>query len=453
MFVEILKKMQIDLTNNIDNTQNSLLIKEISDKLSRLETNNANQKKSIDLVEERMNTLTTQLQDQIGGVISRQMDSLVNNMRDTIKSNNGDSQDKVLQIIKENNDLFLTKIDSITNNQELKTTFSTEIAKTNTIVQQETLRLLENFKQNDSLNITEKINELITQKYSQLDENIKTRLELQNNTHSQQNSSMFSDVISKLERNNQTMDIVSTYFQKQSGSNSKGKLGEAKLEIILSETFPCASIINCSGKTNMADFHIERKDKNKILIDTKDYDTVVPVKEVENIIRDVEKNKCNGILISQNSGIAQKENFEINVHNNNIIVFIHNCLYDPDKIKLAINIIDHLEPILINENKNDDETISSTCLSQINREYQELVSQKLNIIQSIKKTQHDLINQVQKIDLPALTLYLNGKFANTGKTGFNCEICNNFIGKNAKSLAAHQRKCKVVTSNIINIKA
>ena len=47
-----------------------------------------------------------------------------------------------------------------------------------------------------------------------------------------------------------------------------------------------------------------------------------------------------------------------------------------------------------------------------------------------------------KIDLPSLTLFLNKKFANTGKTAFHCERCNQFSGKNAKSLAAHQRKCK-----------
>ena len=49
---------------------------------------------------------------------------------------------------------------------------------------------------------------------------------------------------------------------------------------------------------------------------------------------------------------------------------------------------------------------------------------------------------IQKIDLPSLTLFLNKKFANTGKTAFHCERYNLFSGKNAKSLAAHQRKCK-----------
>jgi hypothetical protein len=176
----------------------------------------------------------------------------------------------------------------------------------------------------------------------------------------------------------------------------------------------------------------------------------VPIKEVEKIIRDVELNRCHGILISQNSGIAQKDDFEINVHDNNIIVFIHKCLYDPAKIMLAVNIIDHLEPILLKNKENYEESISSDLLMLINREYQELASSKLNLINSIKKTQQELITQVQKLELPTLTKYLETKYANTGKAAFKCDICGTFYGKNAKSLAAHQRKCKknVVAASI-----
>ena len=177
---------------------------------------------------------------------------------------------------------------------------------------------------------------------------------------------------------------------------------------------------------------------------------LVNLKEVEKIIRDVEKNNCHGILVSQNSGIAQKNDFEINVHNHKIIVFIHNGSYDGFKINLAVNIIDHLEPYINNDTTNSDESISSDLLSLINKEYQELASQKLNLIQSMKKMHHDLVLQVQKLDLPLLTEYLDKKFANTGKTGFLCDICNVFVGKNAKSLAAHRRRC-VPPNTVVNV--
>ncbi len=218
-------------------------------------------------------------------------------------------------------------------------------------------------------------------------------------------------------------------------------MGETKLEVILSQLYPSAYIKNTAGQTACGDFILERKEKEKILIDTKDYETIVPIKEIEKILRDIELNSCNGILISQNSGIAQKEDFEINFHRNHIIIFIHYGKYDPEKIRLAVNLIDHLEPIVASNKLKSSESISSDELFMINKEYRELATQKLNIIHSVKKQQQDIISQIQKIDLPVLTNYLNQKFANTGKTGFHCENCNSFTGKNAKSLAAHQRKC------------
>ena len=172
------------------------------------------------------------------------------------------------------------------------------------------------------------------------------------------------------------------------------------------------------------------------------------------MIRDVEKQNFHGILISQNSGIAQKNDFEINVHDHKIIVFLHNVKYNSEKIKMAFNIIDHLEPYLVNNtndnNEEGEEVISNELLALINKEYQELVSQKLNLIQTIRKSQGDLILQVQKMDLPALTSYLDKKFANTGKTGLVCDVCNVFIGKNPKSLAAHKRRCTPVHNTFID---
>ena len=142
------------------------------------------------------------------------------------------------------------------------------------------------------------------------------------------------------------------------------------------------------------------------------------------------------------SGIAQKEDFEINVHNNKIIVFLHNVSYDPSKIKMAFNIIEHLDPYISKkEEEENEEVISAEVLMMINKEYQQLVTQKLNLIQSIRKSQQDIITQVQKLDLPELTKYLDKKFANTGKTGLLCDICHVYMGKNARSLAAHKRRC------------
>jgi len=431
IFVDILEKLMDNLSDKIDNSQNSLLIQQLVSKFDRIENSLSSQSDSI-------NTLY----QKISAIVSSHLDSLVNNMRDTIKSNNSDSEKNVIQQIINNNDLFLNKISSLTNNSQITSFIEKEINKMNSSVNSEFIRLNSSLENSDSSQILSSLTQLISSKYSEIDTSLKTRIDSLLSSSSSSNTSMYSELLSRLEKSSSVLDTVNNYFQKQSGSNSKGKQGEGKLELILSDIFPNASITNTSGLTASGDFFIEHVNKTKLLIDTKDYETVVPVKEVEKLIRDVEVNNCNGILISQNSGIAQKNDFEINIHDNNIIVFIHNAQYNPDKILLATNIIDHLEPLIVKNTSNSEESISSELLLSINREYQELASQKLNIINSIKKNQHELINQVQKLELPVLTKFLETKYANTGKACFKCELCNSFFGKNAKSLSAHQRKCK-----------
>ena len=120
------------------------------------------------------------------------------------------------------------------------------------------------------------------------------------------NSSMYSQILSKLDNTTGAIETVSTYFQKQSGSNSKGKQGENKLELILSELYPSASIVNTSGSTASGDFIIERTDGGKILIDTKDYETCVPIKEVAKIVRDIELHKWSTDLTNNYYTITSK---------------------------------------------------------------------------------------------------------------------------------------------------
>ena len=443
IFVDIMENLLQNMSNDIENGHNTNLIKELSSRLENMESSFNQHNKSI-------SSSLSHLSEHISTMITQHLESMMSNMRDTIRSNNGDTERNIMGRMKESNDLFLNKVSSLTKNEELTAFMKAELIKVNEKVQLESERLLNTMEKSNVSDPMVKINDLISNNYSQLDSSFKARIDSFFSSQSSTQGSMYTEILNRLEKTTSAVDVVGTYFQKQIGSTNKGKHGEAKLEIILSQMFPSANIQNTSGMTAAGDFIVERNDKSKVLIDTKDYDTVVPIKEVNKMIRDIEKNSCHGILISQNSGIAQKNDFEINVHDHKIIVFLHNARYDSERIMMAFNIIDYLEPYLVSSVSDDDnkETISNELLSTINKEYQELVTQKLNLIQSIKKSQGDLILQVQKMDLPALTGYLDKKFANTGKTGLKCDICNIYIGKNAKSLAAHRRRCKPVSQNI-----
>ena len=75
-------------------------------------------------------------------------------------------------------------------------------------------------------------------------------------------------------------------------------------------------------------------------------------------MRDVETQYCCGLFLSQNFGIANKDNFEINIHNGNILLYVHEVNNDAEKIKIAIDIIDKLK-IKLDEcySNNDGYTI------------------------------------------------------------------------------------------------
>lgn len=436
IFVDIMEKMMQNMTDNIESSHNTALIKKLATKMEHMEN-------SFSQHHANMTQSLGQLSEQFSGLINRHLEAMLGHMRDTIKSNNGDAEKSIIERIQTNNDLFLSKISEVTKDEAIRGFVEEEMRKVNVAVHEESERVLQNLEKTGNAETMNKLSEVITCQYKELDATFKARIDSFFTSQSSSNGSMYTEIMNRLEKTTSAVDTVGNYFQKQIGSTTKGKQGEAKLEVILAHMFPSAEIKNTAGMTACGDFIVNRKDKSKVLLDNKDYDTVVPIKEVNKMIRDIEQNDCHGILISQNSGIAQKEDFEINVHNHKIIVFLHNTKYDETKMMMAFNIIEHLEPYISEKGEGsvNDEIISSDVLLAINKEYQELVTQKLNLIQSIRKTQGDLITQVQKMDLPELTKYLDKKFANTGKTGLLCDICGVYMGKNARSLAAHRRRC------------
>jgi hypothetical protein len=93
----------------------------------------------------------------------------------------------------------------------------------------------------------------------------------------------------------------------------------------------------------------------------------VSKKEVEKFIYDTEQQNYSGIMMSQKTGITLKNNFQIDINNNNVLIYIHNMNNDPEKILLACNIIDHLTN-KINDLSSHDNTIkiSENTLQLIN---------------------------------------------------------------------------------------
>jgi ElaB/YqjD/DUF883 family membrane-anchored ribosome-binding protein len=232
-----------------------------------------------------------------------------------------------------------------------------------------------------------------------------------------------------------------TYLNKNKISASKGILSEEKLFITLNSLFPSGEIINTTGKTATGDFILKRNNLPTILFENKIYSNNVNKDEIDKFIRDINKNKCHGIFISQQSGIVGKDNFQIDFHDNLILVYIHHHNNEPHKITLAVNIIDILASKITQIN-NGNTTIPTDVLTNINNELQTLLLQKDKLTSSLKEYYKKTLEQINDIHLPSLSSFLVSFYANNKKNNIICNICKIYNTDNLRSLARHKHSCK-----------
>jgi len=237
-------------------------------------------------------------------------------------------------------------------------------------------------------------------------------------------------------------DELKQFLSKYIASSNKGKYGENNLFSILTTLFPSSDIQNTTGTKASGDFILKRLDKPTILIENKDYNHNINKEEVSKFIRDIDTQNMNGIFISQYSGITFKNNYHIDIHKGNILVYIQYCEYSPDKIRIATDIIDYLYDKVQELNTGESNNISKEILDDINDEYQTFISQRETTITILKDFQKKMMTQLESIKLPSLDKYLDSKYASTKPNLYSCDICNEFIGSNKQSLSAHKRGCK-----------
>ena len=248
-------------------------------------------------------------------------------------------------------------------------------------------------------------------------------------------------------------DDLSTQIQNiidiKNNSSLKGKNSEDKLYNVLVNMFPTALVKNCSGDSKTCDFLVQRDNKKNIFIENKDYKSNVPNEEIKKFIRDIEHQNSNGILLSQHTGVQNKENYQIDIHNQNILVYVHNVDYDPTKIRVAINIIDHLSKQLDLYMTNTGHSISLQDLEYINKEYIAFINKKKTTIEDFKKFTKDHLKQLETFELPNLNDLLDSKFSNVEFNTFVCKYCNKFKTKNKRSLTSHETACKKKLQNTV----
>jgi len=241
------------------------------------------------------------------------------------------------------------------------------------------------------------------------------------------------------------VDLQEFLSKFKSNVQYKGQCSEQVLEQVLNRLYPTADIQNTSGFRAQGDLMMRREKKPMIMFENKHYDGNVPTEEVKKFLRDINEQHCSGILLSECSGIVGKANYGIEVHDGHVLMYLHNVDYNQEKIKLAVDIIDHLSAKLNSiseEHTTHGLNIPKDVLDKINEQYQQFIASKENLTSTAKDIQKRLLVQIEQLALPDLSDYLRMTYATTNVVGtVTCEQCGE-VFTNKRSLASHKKKHK-----------
>jgi hypothetical protein len=397
---------------------------------------------------ELLNSKQEHITDNINLRLHETKDAYIETMRNILIQSQGTNNERINMLMQQQNDSLIDKTTILLNevvpksNAHYYDLMQNILKDFRVAMETDTCRLLDNTDKTSLLHVIEtKVNQCMQQFQQPLFSFINSSEErLSKNMDKINNDNISSQSV---------MNELASFLGKYKNSSMKGQYGETQLEGVLNTMFPSAGIFNTTGETASCDFRIERANAPVILVETKAYDRNVSIDEVKKFIRDIDAQKKHGIFLSQNTGITSKQNYQIDIRGKNILIYVHCVDYNPEKIKIAIDIIDSLCG-KVEEMHNKSGILDGFCISKeimddINSEYSDFVARKMAMINIMKDFQKRMLGELDEIKFPCLSKYLADKYGgviNDSNETINCSICNNYIAKNNRALASHQRNCK-----------
>ena len=298
-------------------------------------------------------------------------------------------------------------------------------------------KTIEDFLNNINLNMSQ-VHNTLTTLISSSETRIESKLEV-NDSKMNEIRNIFSD-------NNNSQILLQTsvneMLKKFEKGIGKGSVSEHITYNILLTMFPCAQIDYVGDTKEIGDIILIRNGKPKILIENKDHESCnVPKQDVEKFIRDCDIQKCCGIMFAQNRGIANKRNFEIQINNGNVLLYVHEVNFDVDKIKTSIEIVEQFKFKLdeININNDNNYVIEHDTLEEINKEFNSYILQKHAMLKLIRDFNEKMISSVNDLKMPCIEKFLSNNFATSSVQGDKvCKYCEKYI---PKSMSSHHRYC------------
>lgn len=455
-FVEILNSLSQDINSSLSNNISTQLLNNVKEIHSQINT-----------INESVNRLHIETNHNFLTKFNDFKREYIEDVKMILSNNSNNTSDKIIPLIKEYNSALFDKtfimINEVIpkNNDNLTKQIQDFIKNFHNSITEDTNKLLNTTINQQSLNefihnLDGKFLSTITNSQQLINSNITTteqRLDSRINEIKNSTEKHILDIKDIYSSNNSSQSLlqnnVSELLKKMEISSVKGKCSENILFNILQSLYSTAQIDIVGDQKETGDIMLMRKNKPKILIENKNWNKNVIQDEVKKFIRDVETQNCCGLFLSQNFGVANKENFEININDGNILLYVHEVNNDAEKIKIAIDIIDNfklkLDEIIISN--GDGYNIDKEILDEINKEYQLFATQKMIQIKSVKDFSTKMIKQIEDMQLPSLDHFLSTKYA-FSSSKYICEFCE-YVAKNQSAMSAHKRGCKPKLINVL----
>jgi len=383
----------------------------------------------------------------------------INDIKTLFSHSELSTQEKINHILEKSNDNLLAKttvlINDIIPKSHDKNYNSIEscIKKFFTTIAEDTKLLLKmNGTEDKSNHLVDNIDKTINKMFMNIQQSLFNAIQ-SSETRTFSNIQQINENILLQKQIQETLSTELNMFLNKYKSNStvKGSVSEYELYSLLQKVVPNDFLVKCSTEACSCDIRLTRKDKRlpNILFENKDYSVTVNTDEIEKFERDLKIQRSHGIFLSQNSPIAYKENFHIDIINNLIHLYIPNAGYDIEKIKLAINIVDSLSEKLNLVVLDPDEEVYELPIEDfenIKKEYCDFANKKVEMLDLIKMITKQLSDKLEAIQFPVLKKLTVGN-TETKNLGIICHLCNKFNAKNKASLGAHIKYCRLTNGN------
>lgn len=427
--VNVLMLLAIDMYEYVLSTQTNVNVNQISKYL--LENSS-----KLDILLKQNTDLVSNLQDIKTSYISE----VKNLLYDT------DKTDKIIEEMRNSNFLLLNAT---------RESLNEIIPKLNDIERRELEIKLKNLEANINIETSNLVKTLGT------DNSVKNFTDIINNRCNDLSSHILNILNSNEQRlnvqltdlkditsgyNNLSMNLnnnVSQLLDKFNNSCQKGKISENLLSNILTKIYPSGDIIDMSELDHSCDLKLVRLGKADILFENKNYSNNVKSEEVKKFQDDMAKHDQHGIMLSQAAGIINKRDFEIEIKNQKVLLYLHNVNYDQDKIKLAVDVIDNInETLKTVEDKDAFFTLNNDVIKEINNEYLNFIKMREGLVTFLRDSNNEAIIKIKNLQFPRIEhLFVNRVESSNKEKVYSCKTCKNYTCTNRKDLNKHKQEC------------